>query len=223
MTPRFARCTALALAVLTVAPATRAADTIETWDPGAGDWELHLGADGGRDAEQALYGQLVAGYGLVPRLSAYFELDGAVPVAKTASSEPHVGAFGTPVDTEHFDADLLFDLSLATPRPVLTPGVELNLDSAPDGRGTGVYLRLAWPTPEPGGFTLGAYATATDELQLLLEHDADSYWSRVALGGNLQLTEELELIGQLSIDFDRSAQGIELGVIVTLPRSPAGP
>jgi len=59
------------LTILT--PQSRAADTLETWDTGAGNFELYSAVDGVGEtvADQAVAGAMVMGWGVARRFSAY--------------------------------------------------------------------------------------------------------------------------------------------------------
>ncbi len=172
-------------------PLARAADTVETWDQGATDVEFYVGLDSEAEAHKTLYGEMVLGYGLTSGLSAYM---GTVLQAdqslSSASSARYMGVFGTPLDTDHVDVDLLLDLLVVSdddPFLHLTPSLELNYDSHPELAGWGLYLRAGLPiygheATEPNlsqglegemGYhldaTLGAYLALHERHQLLLE------------------------------------------------------
>lgn len=138
--------TGIALGALST-PA-RAADTIETWDPGATNLEVYLGSEGlglPERKDRATVAELVAGYGVSNRLSAFL---GATALANDALTPRdgalRLGLFGTPVDTRHVDLDLLLVLEVGGPafqRFAVMPGFELNLDLHPNRRSAGLYLR----------------------------------------------------------------------------------
>ena len=183
------------LTVGTVAT-TRAADTVETWDVGATDVDLYVGFDGiGLDgSEQVLYGDIMFGYGLVERFSAYLgtTLEGS-DYLSTGSASIYFGVFGTAIDTDHFDCDLFLDFSAADVGHTefgVTPAIELNFDVLPDLASWGAFLRSGVPisgdvTASPDGAegieheltadietTLGMYWTVQDDHQLIWELDA---------------------------------------------------
>lgn len=142
------------LLLLLAASPSFALDTTEPYELGASDFEFYLGAEGLglRKYETALHADFFAAYGLTKRLSGYFGVD--------IQANEHLGAgeaalgfgiFGTPLDTEHVDLDLLLDASIAgagLTSFALTPGFELNFDLQPDLALWGVYLR--------SGFALSA-------------------------------------------------------------------
>ena len=100
--------------------------------------DFYLGADGlGPDTDgRSMFGDIMLGYGLVDRLSAY--------VGATLSAEGHfangnadlyLGVFGTPIETGHFDLDLFLVVSGGGggfDACAVTPSVELNFDLDPD-------------------------------------------------------------------------------------------
>jgi hypothetical protein len=166
-----------------------AADTIEVWEPGALDVEFHAGVErwtwGG--GETHLMGETVVGVGLPNRVSAFVALAGEYREAlEEPDLFPTVGAFWTPLETHHLDADLLLGLTSDGEGAVaLEPGFEVNLDSSQDMGGLGGYLRGGTSLAGVGGqlftdptadrhdldleLTYGAYVRATDRNQLLLE------------------------------------------------------
>jgi hypothetical protein len=141
-----------ALALAAALPdAARAADTIETWDPGAWDAEAYVGFDGlgAGAADRAAVGDVVLGYGLATRLSAYvagtLETDGAL---RGGEPELRAGVFGTPLDLAWFDLDLLLEVGASgagMKRLELAPGIEANLDLDSPVGPWGIYLRAAAP------------------------------------------------------------------------------
>jgi hypothetical protein len=132
------------------APAANAADTIETFEPGASDFELYVGYDGiGLDKKQrTVYGDAMLGYGLRDGLSAYagVVLEGNDGFS-TGATTNYIGVFGTPVDTDHVDLDLIFGVSSGGPDQMfeVRPALELNLDSDADMAGAGAYVRAPFP------------------------------------------------------------------------------
>lgn len=184
----------VALLCVAFAGQAGAADTVETWDVGATDVDFYLGTEGiGLDeaSDRAVYGDIMLGYGLIERFSAYFgttlQGDGALANATAAF---YFGCFGTPIETDHFDLDLFLNISAEGPgfeQLQLAPALELNWDHDPEMRTAGVYMRLGMPVygretssqnqlAEPGhdaAFhlegTLGMYVTVSDSEQLFLE------------------------------------------------------
>lgn len=183
------------LGLVVQATSARAADTIETWDEGATDVELYLGYEGlglRQPSARAALGELVAGYGLMERFSAFLgaTLQGNGVLAEGQGSF-RFGLFGTPVDTRHVDLDLIFSVETGGPgisSLALTPGFELNFDLHPDMRSWGLYVRggarlfgVATGEPDPSGgaapsdfryallLTLGTYVRIARRHQILLE------------------------------------------------------
>ncbi len=184
----------VALVCVAFAAQANAADTVETWDVGATDVDFYLGMDGiGLDeaGDRAVYGDIMLGYGLIERFSAYFgttlQGDGALA---NATASLYFGCFGTPIETDHFDLDLFLDISAEGPgfeQLQFTPSLELNWDDDPDMQTAGLYMRLGMPIygrevaspslpAEPEHETavhlegtLGMYVTLSDSEQLLFE------------------------------------------------------
>lgn len=217
--PRFATLLALAAVSALAAPA-RAADTIETFAPGSADAELHVATPGPGPGGDSLRTAAVAGYGIARHFSGYAELDGDRSGAHTTQAL-HAGVFGTPLDTDHVDVDLLLDVAFHGWRPDAAPGFELNLDSAPDGSGAGAYLRLTGLPAGARAATLGAYTRVVDGQQLFIEHTGGAPWTELAVGFNAMLRDNLELVTQVSTDLHTGAFGSEFGVIITLPAPPS--
>ncbi len=182
--------------LLVLAPAsTHAADTIEVWDVGALDIELYLGLDTMTDAAEAraLSSEFVIGFGLVEGFSVLagmvLETNGLLDGATTGL---YLGGFGTAVDTDHLDLDLLFQVSArgaAFDEFEVAPALELNVDLEPDLALWGAYLRVGVPIfgrTQQGSvgatssvelaaavdLTLGTYLTAADGHQLFVELDS---------------------------------------------------
>lgn len=196
---------ACAMTFLPLAREARAADTIETWDAGGANVEVYMLMDGfGHGARsQALGADLLAGWGLSDRLSVYLSTSLSADGYPTAgAAELALGVFGTPIDTDHFDVDLLLDICAAgggLGEFCLAPGLELNYDAAPGGTAWGLYARAgllltgreadagadpAAARPErivDAHATLGAYLTLDQRRQLLLEFDM-TFHDRPAAG-----------------------------------------
>ncbi|RJO65025.1 MAG: hypothetical protein C4523_17130 [Myxococcales bacterium] len=136
----------------------QAADTTETFDPGASDFEFYLNFDGlGKDKyEKEISAEALAGFGIMDRFSAYLAFAGASnEYFGDGAGSASLGLFGTPLDTDHLDLDLFLDASFGASDFAFTPALELNLDVAPDLAVAGFYLRAAEvfagrdETPEP--------------------------------------------------------------------------
>lgn len=190
---------AVITAVMAISLPLSAADTTETFDVGATDFELYLGFDGiGLEKYQrSLSGEAVMGFGFTEGFS------GLVSVAGSSNEyfgdgggEISFGIFGTPLDTDHVDLDLFLSAGFSADEFGLAPGLELNFDYAPDLAAWGVYLRVeealagrdesVEDDPATAGvdesvtdfafapvtaITLGAYWTVADGHQLLVEYD----------------------------------------------------
>ena len=188
---------ALCIAPLLFFPCRPAAgaDTVETWDIGATDVDFYVGFDGiGLEKyEKSVYGDIMLGYGLIDRFSAYvgaalqgneFFADGEACI--------YLGIFGTPVETKHFDFDLFLDFAAGGKGMrdfQVAPALEINFDIDPDMRSWGLYLRTAFPVggseaSAPGGESsvdydtvfhiepvIGMYCTIAEKHQILLELD----------------------------------------------------
>lgn len=172
-----------------------AADTTETFDRGASDAELYFGYDGVglKNTERMINSEFVVGFGLLERLSVYITAGlEATDQFSNAAGALNFGLFGTPIDKDHFDLDLFFNLGVGGEgfsEFQATPSLELNLDHDPEHRTFGFYLRggvpiygrelaVTDPEQEPSSqvtahleSTAGAYYTLTDGHQLLLEYD----------------------------------------------------
>ncbi len=178
----------------------RAADTTETYAVGPSEIELYGGIDGlGMGTfDRSVWAETLIGWGFVDRFSGYlvagWSADGALGRRARVAG---FGIFGTPVDTDHVDLDLVLDLCITGEGIEVTPSLELNLDLAPDLALAGLYLavgetlgvegHLASADPilpgveGPGsraslvpsmGLLSGIYWTVSDGHQLLIELDA---------------------------------------------------
>lgn len=231
-----------------IAPLAHAADTTEPFDAGVGNFEMY-GAFAGADqpaGEQTVAGDMLLGWGLTPRFSAYLgttmQANGYLTGGET---EYALGAFGTVFDSDHVDLDLCLNLRMVGSddgRFTVSPGFELNLDRAPDLAAHGLYLRgnvsIAGTQTDGGprratdlAFSVGSYLALSPSQQLLLEVDlamVDEFdgshaweYGAVALGYNTALTAGLELVNQVSWDIpqhgDGTGLGFMMGVIAALP------
>lgn len=137
--------------VTAVCSPAMAADTVETWDVGATDVEFYGGFDGlgPQDGERGLYGDILLGYGLAERFSAYLGTTLSASEHFTdGNADVYLGIFGTPLDTDHFDLDLFLDIGAGGDgfdEFTLTPSTELNFDLKPDVGLWGFYLRAGVP------------------------------------------------------------------------------
>lgn len=225
-----------------------AADTVETFDLGLGEFELYLGIDGlGHPLEeQTRTADALLGYGVVPRLSLYvapsWSVDGYLGESALGLE---IGGFGTPIDTDHVDLDLGLAAATDGAFGAYSDFLELNLDLEPDLSLAGLYVRggltvsggqddqgRALISLEPGS-TVGVYVSPTEEHQILAEIDCGwvegprgrPEWRHGALhlGYNIGLLDHLELIQEISFDIpDRGedwGMGFFVGVIATRPPS----
>jgi hypothetical protein len=237
---------ALLIAVLCwVAPdVCEAVDTVEVWDVGATDIDFYTSYDGvglqGRDRE--LSAELMAGFGLIEGLSAY--LGAAMAIDQYFSQgggEVFLGAFGTPVDTDHFDLDLFMDFRLGGETFTelqVSPAMELNFDLEPDLQKWGMYLMVAAPIyghdPDADGpdgrqpaahveTTLGTYLTLGSRHQILLDYEMA--WrpapaveeqavevGSIGLGYNVMLTDALELVSEVRCDVPQRGEEVAFGI-----------
>lgn len=238
------------LIVLLLAVPAAAIDTIETWAAGDGNLELYSGIDGvgHSGADQALAGAMLMGWGVTNRFAAYLatamESDGYFTDAET---ELNLGVFGTPLDTDHVDVDLLLDMRVSghgMNDAFVVPAAELNLDRDPDLGSYGVFLRggaeIGGTEDANGhrsrhvdlGFDLGAYYSLSPDHQLLVRYDATVHdkadpeksgfeHGSVALGYNALLGDTVELITEAGMGIAQagtaSSLGFMVGFIATLP------
>ncbi len=233
------------LAVLLAPGIARAADTVETWDPGAVDVDFYLGYDGAGSPSRSVYGDIMVGYGIVEGFSAYLGTALTAPDS-LAGGEPglYLGVFGTLVDTDHVDFDLFLDLG-ATGDGMsdleVRPSLELNLDAAPDLRSFGTYVRagvVAHSADDASRAVLdvtlnpGAYVTLAGSHQLFVEYDmafapsdGATEIGGFALGYNVVINDALELVTQVHADIPQAdevaAVSFMAGFIATID-GPAG-
>lgn len=135
----------LSLILITSAP-LYAVDTIETFDPGASDFEFYAGFEGiGLDKYQkGISTEIALGYGLIENFSAIVGVAASSnEYFNNGEAELGLGIFGTPLDTDHFDLDLKLNAAIGGTGLTnfsLTPGLELNFDLKPDMALWGMYL-----------------------------------------------------------------------------------
>lgn len=238
---------ALLLALVAALPA-RAAGTLDTWAPGATDVESSMGLSGlghGR-AAQGLAGDLLLGYGVAERFSAYLGL-ALQANGYLADAEPglRLGAFATVIDTALFDLDVGLELGACGPglaRLHLLPAVELNLDLDTSLGRAGTYLRAGLRLSGAGAgaeaatalqlqLTPGLYWIPRDGHKLVVESgglarfagpEGPGRWEHAGatLGYNRVLTPQLELITQVTLapraDDGALAFGALVGFVATV-------
>ncbi len=231
--------------VFTVCQPAWAADTIETWDQGAADFEIYFGTDeiGGPASEHKISSTALMGWGLAERFSAFMSLGTeSDSFLNNSEGELDFGFFGTPLDTKNVDLDLGFILKLAGPglsETTATPFFEINLDSARQENPYGIYLRgmidisgTYTENQQPirnvdMNFTLGTFYTLYPGQQLFLEYDAtfkdepdpeESSFENgsLALGYNLMLNETLELITEARLNIPLENEKTSVGFFVGL-------
>jgi hypothetical protein len=226
---------ALPVALLLSPRVASALDTVETFDKGATDAESYMGFDGiGRPAtDRVLHGEIVVGYGIVDRFSAFLAT-GLEADQSFSQASPGLGfgIFGTPVETPHFDLDLIADLGASGPRLSelqVTPAMELNLDLDPDRRGLGLYLRAGVPiygrTSEDGAPAEDPEAPADDAEAHTGDPDTPAVSVELNPGVYLGLGKRHELLLEFDAAFHRDpgtgagpvdVGGVGLGYNVTL-------
>ena len=230
------------LMVLSVSPPALAVDTLETYEPGGlTRFEAYLGYDGlgKQQRSRRLTASCLLGVGITDAFSAYYS--GAGQFATTMTEGEGTQGFGllfTPLDTYHFDFDLVLATSfVGVDRLVIAPGMELNIDAQPDMSSFGLFLkgsarvsgqssvgengavessrRLDFPV------AIGAYNKFGDMHEVLVRYDAivlvepepeerDLEVGGLSLGYNLALDDRLELIHEVSLDIPQADE--ELGV-----------
>jgi hypothetical protein len=229
------------LAIL--APGTHAADTLEVWDAGSGNFEMYsgFGGLGAATADQSIGSSMLLGWGVARRFSAYvgtaLAADGNFDQTET---ELNLGAFGTVLDSDHLDLDVGLDMVAYGPGMTdmaVVPAFELNLDRAPDLAAFGSYLRGAARIAgrDIGGreirrhvdfnLTFGSYLTVSPTRQLVLEYDLtfhdhpepgtpDIEKGCLALGYNVLLSDRLELISEARLDIPQGDETTDLGLML---------
>ncbi len=231
----------LLLLAVSSAPAL-AVDSLELFDPGVSDFEFYLSLSGVGQDESAVGAETVLGIGITDCLSGQIFASGeANQYLEGAAAEFGFGIFGTPVDTDHLDLDT--GLNVATGGGAhgdfaLAPFIEINLDSDPEMLGYGAYLVVEEALSGSGAtimpvtaLTLGAYYTVKDGHQFLAAFDVtfnhrnaderNTDVGSIALGYNSALTDNIELITEVSFDIpqddDDFGAGFVIGFIAALP------
>lgn len=228
------------LFVLAAPSSAHAADTIEPFGEGATDLEIYAGMEdvaGSKDG-RLLASELVVGYGLLDRVSlclgTQLQSDAALG---GGSAAVYLAAITTPLNTRHVDLDLVLQgtSDSAMSSFEIAPLFELNVDSAPEMDGWGIYLRgslplfsrAAPPERDPGSaqaselatrfdWVIGAYLALASRHQILLEVDAAHELDPVpgarahelggvSLGYNIVLSDAIELVHELALDVPQQA------------------
>ena len=134
--------------VIALARLAAALDTVETFDIGVSDVEYYGGADAIDEpaVDRSLYADAMLGIGLRQGLSSYL---GATIAGNgyVAATEPaiYLGMFGTPLDSDHLDLDLILNSLVDGPGFSLmsvSPMLELNFDQSPEQDTWGLYTRM---------------------------------------------------------------------------------
>jgi len=161
------------LCVLLVLPALcPAADTLEAFEQGASnlDFGVSIGGLGQHRSDATFRGEVMAGYGLTPRMSAYVVITrGANGFLGDGSGGFAMGMYGTPLEGDRWDLDLIFDVGAGDPdlaEFAVSPGFELNYDDTPDQSTWGFYAN--------GGAALYGHAEQRVDT-------AVSEWTRTAM------------------------------------------
>ena len=234
----------MAAVVLIPASAT-AVDTVETWDVGATDVDFYFGFDGVglHRHERSLSGDLMLGYGIIERLSAYLGATlSADEYLSNGVGQVYLGGFGTPVETDHFDLDLFLDFRLGGEgfgELRIGPAMELNVDLVPDRERWGVFFVVGAPisnrtTTDAQGSeneetvvsveaTVGTYLTLGTRHQVLLDYtmafhpmadDDEIEVGSVGVGYNVEVHEAVELISEVRVDVPQEGERVAVGFVV---------
>jgi len=231
------------------APAARAVNTLENYEPGGlTDFEAYLGYEGiGRTrAERSVTASYLLGVGITDWFSGrYAESAAFSEQFSQGESTRCFGVFATPLDTYHFDLDLILDVGFVDGQELtITPGFEFNVDAQPDLSSFGLFLIGG---SEFGGheasedigarhtvrlaLTMGTYVTFAEDHQALLSYDTvvmpeqeagerDMEVGALRLGYNATVHESIELIHEVSLDTpqgeERAGVGVMFGVLTTL-------
>jgi hypothetical protein len=120
-----------------------AIDTIENFDRGLSDYEFYLFAnDLNQSGETAAIGaQMTLGLGIADHISGTMTLSGqANRFLADGELSAALGLFGTPLDTNHVDIDLILETSIGPDNLSFLPAIELNFDLLPDTELWGMWL-----------------------------------------------------------------------------------
>ncbi|MCK9522016.1 MAG: hypothetical protein M0R76_03095 [Proteobacteria bacterium] len=233
------------LLVTLLAAPLHAADTTETWDVGATNTELYVGIEevGKSRSELTLYSDMLLGYGIIERFSAYFgSTFFSNPSFTEGSADLFMGVFGTPLDTDHIDLDLFLDMRVTGAdqwAPTVTPSLELNYDLKPDQALWGMYVRagvsLYGRTDEDVvkkkgpmvdlAATLGTYWTFLERHRLLLEYDfchrlrptmggSATEQGGLAIGYNVEVSDAIKLLNEIYIALPQSGESVSANFMV---------
>ncbi|HNZ03505.1 MAG TPA: hypothetical protein PLY68_09930 [Myxococcota bacterium] len=227
---------ALCVALMLVSMPAWSLDTTETFEQGALDLEIFAGFHGfsggrhfeGFDFEAAL------NYGLVDRFSIYGKGQiGSNGDFTAATGGAAFGILGNPLDTDHFDLDLMVEFGFGDYGVAVIPAVELNFDLVPDLKKWGMYLRveeiiMADMNAGGSGFTaytamtFGTYWAIVEGHKVLAEYDMQFAnmpaagertvdVGRVALGYNLGIGNNVDMINEVHCDIPQSGEKAGFG------------
>jgi len=205
-----------------------AVDTLETFDPGASDFEFYAGFSGIGLAkyEKGINTEILYGYGLIENFSA----------TVTASFESNeyfgngnaalgFGICGTPVDTDHFDLDLILNAAIeggGLSDFSLIPALEMNFDLKPDQELWGMFLIFEQTLASSDESVADDPATTADESK---EKFVFRPVSAITLGTYLTIAKDHQLLLQFDVEIpnnpeatkkDYTIGGIALGYNVVL-------
>jgi hypothetical protein len=238
----------LAVSLLTWASDGRTLDTLETYQPGGlTHFEPHVRYQGiGQErAKRTVSARCLLGVGINDWFSGYYyvrgeELDEYLSDGQTAHG---FGVFASPLDTYHFDLDLVLGLDLVSSGDLwVMPKFELNVDAHPDLSSFGLFLI---GTGEFGGHSgtedgavgarhtlrlgldIGAYLTLAAGHQLLLQYDTsvpvdpepgqrNMEVGGLALGYNVAVHDQIELIHEVVLDIPQDQEACGAGLMVGL-------
>lgn len=195
------RAIALAAAML-LAGEAMAVDTWETYGVGASDFELYAGLDGAGlgKYEKTVWSEALVGFGITESFSAY-----AVAFAEAnerfsaGTGGGGFGIFGTPIDSDHFDLDLILGSAFGEGWMTVSPAVELNLDARPDQGLCGLYV-YAEEVLE-GRDDSVEDDPATPDVDETEERHAFAPTTALAIGGYFTIAEIHQLFLQYDVAF----------------------
>ena len=214
------------------------ADTTETYDPGASDFEFFTGFHGLSQEEKKINSEVVLGFGFNPVFSGYLGTSSESNQNLNSSATENSINFGlimTLFNSENFDLDLMLDVQSFNSLS-FTPALELNFDLEDDLNLAGFYLKVEEEITGSENenkrlyntvLTKGLYFTVSQDLQLLTEFDwsydhdqSEKNVGGVALGVNWRFSDSIELINQIYFDIPEGSEdfgwGIDFGFVATM-------
>ena len=235
----------LASALLSIAWVGRAhaLDTLETYEPGGlTRFEAAVGVEGmgPRGTERGLCTAFLFGVGITDWFSAHYIGSGRSSEHLTNGQTVHgFGVIATPIDSYHFDLDLLADVGfVGTERAFVSPGLELNIDAHPDQSSFGLFVQVGAHVmgrpPLPDGplqprrklsvpFALGSYVALADVHRLLLlmdflsivdprPEDRPLEVGALRAGYNVAVHEQIELQHEVLLDLPQDGEDVAVGI-----------